>query len=72
MGAKLGRVDFVTNGTIINYMKADSAEMNLTTSIDFSLTIKPWASYPIALTASYSLDFSTIPTTTATKWRLST
>lgn len=35
MGAKLGRVDFVTNGNIINYMKADSAEMNLTTSINF-------------------------------------
>ncbi len=35
MGAKLGRVDFVTNGTIINYMKADSAEMQLTTSINF-------------------------------------
>ena len=35
MGAKLGRVDFITNGTIVNYMLADSAEMHLTTSIDF-------------------------------------
>lgn len=35
MGTKLGRVDFVTNGTIINYMSVDSAEMHLTTSIDF-------------------------------------
>lgn len=35
MGAKLGRVNFVTNGTIINYMSADSAEMHLVTSIDF-------------------------------------
>ena len=35
MGAKLGRVDFVTNGTIVNFMMADSAEMHLTTSIDF-------------------------------------
>ena len=35
MGAKLGRVNFVTNGTIVNYMLADSAEMHLTTSIDF-------------------------------------
>ena len=35
MGAKLGRVDFVTNGTIVNFMLADSAEMHLTTSIDF-------------------------------------
>ena len=35
MGAKLGRVDFVTNGTIVNFMMADSAEMHHTTSIDF-------------------------------------
>ena len=35
MGAKLGRVDFVTNGTIVKYMLADSAEIHLTTSIDF-------------------------------------
>lgn len=35
MGAKLGRVDFVTTGTIVNFMKADSAEMHLTTSINF-------------------------------------
>ena len=35
MGAKLGRVDFHTQGQVVNYMHADSAEMNLTTSIDF-------------------------------------
>ena len=35
MGAKLGRVDFITNGTIVNYTLADSAEMHLTTSINF-------------------------------------
>ncbi len=35
MGAKLGRVDFSTLGTVVNYMKADSAEMSLTTTIDF-------------------------------------
>ena len=35
IGAKLGRVDFNTNGTIINYMSADSAEMFATTSINF-------------------------------------
>lgn len=35
MGAKLGRIDFVTNGEIVNYIKADSAQMHLTTSIDF-------------------------------------
>jgi hypothetical protein len=35
MGTKLGRVEFHTQGEIINYMLADSAEMNLTTSLDF-------------------------------------
>jgi hypothetical protein len=35
MGAKLGRVEFSTQGQIVNYMLADSAKMNLTTSIDF-------------------------------------
>lgn len=35
MGTKLGRIDFVTNGEIVNYIKADSAMMHLTTSIDF-------------------------------------
>ncbi len=35
MGAKLGRVDFSTLGTVVNYMKADSAEMSLTTAINF-------------------------------------
>lgn len=35
MGAKLGRIDFNTNGEIVNFMKADSAMMHLTTSIDF-------------------------------------
>lgn len=35
MGAKLGRVEFSTLGTVVNYMKADSAEMSLTTAINF-------------------------------------
>ena len=35
MGAKLGRIDFNTYGQVVNYMHADSAEMLLTTSIDF-------------------------------------
>lgn len=35
MGAKLGRISFSTLGTVVNYMKADSAEMSLTTAIDF-------------------------------------
>jgi hypothetical protein len=35
MGAKLGRVDFNTQGQIVNYMHADSAVMHLATSIDF-------------------------------------
>jgi hypothetical protein len=35
MGTKLGRIDFNTFGQVINYMRADSAVMHLTTSIDF-------------------------------------
>ena len=35
MGAKLGRVKFNTHGQAVNYMRADSAVMHLTTSIDF-------------------------------------
>ena len=35
MGTKLGRIDFNTYGQVVNYMQADSAEMFLTTSIDF-------------------------------------
>jgi hypothetical protein len=35
MGAKLGRIDFNTFGQVVNYMRADSAVMRLTTSIDF-------------------------------------
>lgn len=35
MGAKLGRVEFSTLGTVVNYMKADSAEMSLTTTINY-------------------------------------
>ena len=35
MGAKLGRIKFNTHGQVVNYMRLDSAAMNLTTSIDF-------------------------------------
>jgi len=35
LGTKLGRIDFNTHGQVINYMRADSAVMRLTTSIDF-------------------------------------
>lgn len=35
MGAKLSRVQFNTYGQLLNYMRMDSAEMYLTTSIDF-------------------------------------
>ncbi len=57
MGAKLGRVDFVTNGTIINYMKADSAQMHLTTSIDFFFNDDAMKIFNKALENSYGLDF---------------
>jgi len=56
MGAKLGRVDFVTNGTIVNYMLADSAEMHLTTSIDFFFNDKSMDLMNKALEKA-SLDF---------------
>lgn len=57
MGAKLGRVSFVTNGTIINYMMADSAEMHLTTSIDFFFNEESMKSMNKALENCTTLDF---------------
>ncbi len=57
MGTKLGRVQFVTNGTIINYMQADSAEMHLTTSIDFFFNEESMKLMGKALENSSSLDF---------------
>lgn len=57
MGAKLGRVDFVTNGTIVNYMMADSAEMHLTTSIDFFFNDESMRNLNKALENSTTLDF---------------
>jgi len=57
MGAKLGRVDFVTEGTVVNYMTADSAEMHLTTSIDFFFNDESMKSMNKALEASTSMDF---------------
>lgn len=56
MGTKLGRVDFVTNGTIVNYMLADSAEMHITTSIDFFFNDKSMDLMNKAL-ENASLDF---------------
>jgi len=57
MGTKLGRIDFVTNGTIINYMKADSAQMHLTTSIDFFFNNESMKIMNKALENAHSLDF---------------
>lgn len=57
MGTKLGRVNFVTNGTIINYMMADSAEMHLTTSIDFFFNEESMKSMNKALENCTTLDF---------------
>lgn len=56
MGTKLGRVDFVTNGTITNYMQADSAEMNLITSIDFFFNTQSMRVLSKRLSESHSLD----------------
>ena len=57
MGAKLGRVDFITDGTIVNYMKADSAEMHLTTSIDFFFNDNAMKEMNKTIQESTSLDF---------------
>lgn len=57
MGAKLGRVDFVTNGTIINYTSADSAEMHLTTSIDFFFNDEAMRLMNKAMDNSTTMDF---------------
>lgn len=57
MGAKLGRVDFVTNGTIVNYTTADSAEMHLTTSIDFFFNEESMKLMNKALENATNLDF---------------
>ncbi|HNY62080.1 MAG TPA: hypothetical protein PLH70_00085 [Bacteroidales bacterium] len=57
MGAKLGRVDFITDGTILNFMKADSAEMHLTTSIDFFFNDNAMKVMNKTIQESTSLDF---------------
>ncbi|MBR4786767.1 MAG: hypothetical protein IK013_02660 [Bacteroidales bacterium] len=57
MGTKLGRVDFVTNGTIVNYITADSAEMHLTTSIDFFFNDESMKLMNKALENSTTLNF---------------
>lgn len=57
MGTKLGRIDFNTNGTIINYMHADSAVMHLTTSIDFFFNDESMKIFNNTLDNSQSLEF---------------
>ena len=57
MGTKLGRIDFNTNGEIVNYMKADSADMHLTTSIDFFFNEESMKVLNRHLDNSSSLDF---------------
>lgn len=57
MGAKLGRVDFVTNGTITNFMHADSAEMTLITSIDFFFNTQSMRVLSRRLDETQSLNF---------------
>lgn len=60
MGTKLGRVDFVTNGTVINYITSNLAEMHLTTSIDFFFNDEAMKLMNKALEKSTSLDFVNI------------
>ena len=57
IGTKLGRVDFNTNGTIINYMFADSAEMFATTSINFFFNDESMRLMAKALENNINLNF---------------
>jgi len=62
IGAKLGRVDLVTNGRVINYMTADSAEMHVTTSIDFFFNDESMKLMNKMLENSSSLSFVDVST----------
>ena len=62
IGAKLGRVELVTNGRVINYMTADSAEMHVTTSIDFFFNDESMKLMNKALENSSSLSFVDVST----------
>ena len=57
IGTKLGRVDFNTNATIINYMFADSAEMFATTSINFFFNDESMRLMAKALENNINLNF---------------
>lgn len=57
IGAKLGRVELVTNGRVINFMTADSAEMHVTTSIDFFFNDESMKQMNKALENSTTMDF---------------
>jgi hypothetical protein len=57
MGTKLGRVDFKTSGTIINYMKGDSATMHLTSSVNFFFSDQAMKVMNNDIDNSYTLDF---------------
>jgi hypothetical protein len=57
MGTKLGRVDFKTSGTVTNYTKSDSADMRLSTSIDFFFCEPAMKVMTDEIENSYSIDF---------------
>jgi hypothetical protein len=57
MGTKLGRVDFKTSGTVTNYMKGDSADMNLSASINFFFCEPAMKVMTDEIENSYSIDF---------------
>jgi len=57
MGTKLGRIEFITNGSITNYMRADSAIMHLTTSINFFFNDESMKIMNNALEKSETLNF---------------
>lgn len=57
MGTKLGRIDFNTHGSVVNYMRFDSADMHLITSIDFFFNNKSMKILSTALETNQSLEF---------------
>ena len=57
MSVHMGRMDFKTNGAVVNYMRQDSANMHLTTSIDFFFSDKSMKVLSSALEANTNYGF---------------
>ena len=57
MSVHMGRMDFKTNGSVVNYMKQDSANMHLITSLDFFFNDKSMKILSSALDANTNYEF---------------